>query len=257
VHPDCVDADNASGQWTKVPEPFATVQGVSGRCVCKKAACRRWCGLKDEKWPPGRKRAASEEAGASAAGTSSGVLPRPPWIRSIDQIWGVRCGVHALACDFPHISRPLPSCLVSLLSLFSLFSLRYADIDDLDEVTRSNLLPYPPAGALEYAVHGKYARTADDSNGVWGTWYIGLRELVQVFGKDEVAAKLAEFEAELKEAREEALEDIEIEEREEQEEAAAPAQSSQIRLVFHRYIRVCMYVRSVRAESLIHIYRGS
>ena len=126
--------------------------------------------------------------------------------------------MHALACDFPHISRPLPSCLVSL---FFLFSLRYADIDDLDEVTRSNLLPYPPAGALEYAVHGKYARTADDSNGVWGTWYIGLRELVQVFGKDEVATKLAEFEEEQKQAREEALEDIE--EGEEQEEAAAPA----------------------------------
>ena len=106
-------------------------------------------------------------------------------------------------------------------SLFSLFSLRYADIDDLDEVTRSNLLPYPPAGALEYAVHGKYARTADDSNGVWGTWYIGLRELVKVFGKDEVATKLAEFEEEQKQAREEALEDIE--EGEEQEEAAAPA----------------------------------
>ena len=221
VNPECVDAENASGQWTTVPEPFATVQGVSGRCVCKKAACRRWCGLKHEKQKPGRKRGFSEEAGASAAGTSNGVLPRPPWIRSIDQIWGVRCGVHALACDFPHISRPLPSCLVSL---FFLFSLRYADIDDLDEVTRSNLLPYPPAVALEYAVHGKYARTADDSNGVWGTWYIGLRELVQVFGKDEVATKLAEFEEEQKQAREEALEDIEIvEEGEEQEEAAAPA----------------------------------
>ena len=99
--------------------------------------------------------------------------------------------------------------------------LRYANIDALDEVTRANKLPYDPE--LEYAVHGKYARSADDTNGVFGTWYIGLNELVQTFGKEEVETKLAEFEAAAAAAREEALEAIELEAEQQQEEAAAPA----------------------------------
>ena len=69
------------------------------------------------------------------------------------------------------------------------------------------------------AVHGKYARSPDDSNGLFGTWYIGLSELVQTFGKEVVATKVAEFEAAATAAREEALGAIELEG---EEEAAPP-----------------------------------
>ena len=93
----------------------------------------------------------------------------------------------------------------------SLLSLRYADIDALDEVTRANKLSYPASSSLEYAVHGKFARNADDSNGLFGCWYIGLKELVQTFGKEQVETKVAEFEAAATAAREEALEAIELE----------------------------------------------
>ena len=101
--------------------------------------------------------------------------------------------------------------------------LRFADIDALDEVTRANKLPYDPSDSLQYAVHGKFARNADDNNGVFGTWYIGLNELVQTFGKEEVATKLEEFEAAAAAAREEALNAINPEAEQQQEEAAAPA----------------------------------
>jgi hypothetical protein len=93
--------------------------------------------------------------------------------------------------------------------------LRFADIDALDEVTRANKLPYDASSSLEYAVHGKYARSPDDSNGLFGTWYIGLSELVQTFGKEVVATKVAEFEAAATAAREEALGAIELEGEEE------------------------------------------
>ena len=97
--------------------------------------------------------------------------------------------------------------------------LRFADIDALVEVTRANKLPYDASSSLEYAVHGKYARSPDDSNGLFGTWYIGLSELVQTFGKEVVATKVAEFEAAATAAREEALGAIELEG---EEEAAPP-----------------------------------
>ena len=42
---------------------------------------------------------------------------------------------------------------------------RYVDIDKLTEVERGNRLPYSPSDALEYAVHGKWKRNEDDTNG--------------------------------------------------------------------------------------------
>jgi hypothetical protein len=95
VAPQCKDRDKSSGQWQFVPEPFATANGIKGKCVCKKADCLRWCGLKDAAQKPGRKqlkRLLAEEDGASiGVGRVVGErTPCPPFIISIDEIWGVR-----------------------------------------------------------------------------------------------------------------------------------------------------------------------
>ena len=92
---------------------------------------------------------------------------------------------------------------------------RYVDIDMLTEVERGNRLPYPPSDALEYAVHGKWKRNEDDSNGVHGCWYIPLKELMMTFKDDEeedkykfVREKIEEYEENLKEARLEGFENL-------------------------------------------------
>ena len=85
----------------------------------------------------------------------------------------------------------------------------------MEEVERGNKLPYNPADGLEYAVHGKWLRNSDDTNGVYGCWYVGLKELMRTFKDNEeedkhkfIRDKIKEFEAEHKEAREEAFETL-------------------------------------------------
>ena len=72
---------------------------------------------------------------------------------------------------------------------------RCVDIEELSEVERANVLPRGRSGMLEYAVHGKWRRTEDDTNGTHGCWYVGVDELVETFGAEAVNAKLAEYEA--------------------------------------------------------------
>ena len=217
ANPDCFTPDQAS-QWQYVPEAFAGARRPDTTCVCKKAVCLRWCGLRGPRQAPGRKRTTGEAGLATGSAGALRVpdeLPRPPIIRSIDQIWAVRCAALPLPlpCTFFTFSH-----LFTRLALLSL-PLRFADIDALDDVTRANKLPYDPSSSLEYAVHGNYARSADDSNGLYGCWYIGIDELVHTFGKEAVAAKVMAFEAEAVTAREEALDAIELEG---EEEAAPP-----------------------------------
>ena len=213
ANPDCFTPDQAS-QWQYVPEAFAGARRPDTTCVCKKAGCLRWCGLRGPKQVPGRKRATGEAglAAGAAAHRAPDELHCPPIIRSIDEIWAVRCAALPRTCAFFTFSHLFSRLLLS--SVLSL-ALRFADIDALDEVTRANKLPYDASSSLEYAVHGKYARSPDDSNGLFGTWYIGLSELVQTFGKEVVATKVAEFEAAATAAREEALGAIELEGEEE------------------------------------------
>ena len=85
----------------------------------------------------------------------------------------------------------------------------------MTEVERDNKLPHNPSEALEYAVHGKWRREVDDTNGRYGCWYIGLKELMRTFQDEEeedkhkfIRGKIEEFEKELKEAREEAFETL-------------------------------------------------
>ena len=74
---------------------------------------------------------------------------------------------------------------------------------------RGNKLGTEPA--LEYAVHGQYRRTADDSNGVHGCWWLSLLELVRTLGEDVVKEAVADFERELVSEREQAMTRVRIE----------------------------------------------
>jgi hypothetical protein len=84
----------------------------------------------------------------------------------------------------------------------------------MDEVGRGNALSYPKSAQLEYAVHGKFARTEDDKKGTYGCWYVPLRKLYAAFKDSEdfdLKDVIEEFEREQAEAREEAWADIEAE----------------------------------------------
>jgi len=54
---------------------------------------------------------------------------------------------------------------------------------------------------IEYAIHGRYRRHEADDNGLWGCWYIPLKELVTTFGEDILQPKLVVFEQKLAAAR--------------------------------------------------------
>ncbi len=78
----------------------------------------------------------------------------------------------------------------------------------LTEVERGNNLAFPPSSHLEYLVHGKYKRTEDDNKGVYGAWYVPLKELILTFGAEQMESKLEEWETSLAEARVDAFEAI-------------------------------------------------
>ena len=101
ANPDCFTPDQAS-QWQYVPEAFAGARRPDTTCVCKKAGCLRWCGLRGPKQVPGRKRATGEAglAAGAAAHRAPDELHCPPIIRSIDEIWAVRCAALPRTCAF-------------------------------------------------------------------------------------------------------------------------------------------------------------
>ena len=101
ANPDCFTPDQAS-QWQYVPEAFAGARRPDTTCVCKKAGCLRWCGLRGPKQVPGCKRATGEAglAAGAAAHRAPDELHCPPIIRSIDEIWAVRCAALPRTCAF-------------------------------------------------------------------------------------------------------------------------------------------------------------
>ena len=77
----------------------------------------------------------------------------------------------------------------------------------MDGEARGNALPHARSRALEYAVNGRWRRSEGDANGVFGTWYVGVPELVETFGAAAVNEKLAAFAAAQAAAREQAVAD--------------------------------------------------
>ena len=86
-----------------------------------------------------------------------------------------------------------------------------------DEEERGNPLPHPRSRALEYAVHGKWRRSESDLRGVYGAWWVGVRQLVATFGKEAVREKIEAYKAAQATASERALSDAERAEEEEGE----------------------------------------
>ena len=77
----------------------------------------------------------------------------------------------------------------------------------MGEEARGNALPHARERHLEYAVNGRWRRSETDANGVYGTWYVGVPELVDTFGAAAVNEKLAAFAAAQAAARERAVAD--------------------------------------------------
>ena len=94
---------------------------------------------------------------------------------------------------------------------------RYIEFELLDDWERGNALGVEPA--LEYAVHGQYRRTEDDTNGVYGCWWLSLLELVRTLGEEKVTGAVDAFERELVRERKNAMTRVRSELEEEAREA--------------------------------------
>ena len=79
----------------------------------------------------------------------------------------------------------------------------------MEDWERGNALSFEPV--LEYAVHGKFRRMADDTNGIYGCWWLSLLELVRTLGEAVVKEAVAGFERELVSEREQAMTRVRIE----------------------------------------------
>ena len=89
---------------------------------------------------------------------------------------------------------------------------------------RGNKLPWPKSSTLEYAIHGKFLRSADDSNGMFSAYWVPMKKLVLSVGKELVVEKLKEYEEEARRVREEAIDECVAEIAEEEADAAAAAE---------------------------------
>ena len=90
---------------------------------------------------------------------------------------------------------------------------------DLREVK----LPYAPdASSMEYAIHGRFKKPPVNGielgNGTWGCWYMTLKQLVRDLNKEEATELLKQFESDLAEARQEAIDDIDLDNLEEEDD---------------------------------------
>ena len=94
-------------------------------------------------------------------------------------------------------------------------------VGPVGEEARGNKLPHARSRFLEYAVHGKWRRSENDANGVHGTWFIGVPQLVATFGAEAVEAKLSAYATAQAAARREAIDDA-------LREIAEPAEAAEV-----------------------------
>ena len=90
---------------------------------------------------------------------------------------------------------------------------------DLREVK----LAYAPAAtSMEYAIHGRFKKPPVNGielgNGVWGCWYMTLKQLVRDLNKEDTTELLKQFESDLAEAREDAINGIDLDNLEEDDD---------------------------------------
>ena len=92
-----------------------------------------------------------------------------------------------------------------LTVLVSFVARRYVDLETLGEEERGNMLSNEVL-RLEYAVHGKFARSETDKNGVHDAFWVPLTTLAEQFERDDLEAKLEAYETRLNEQRTRAVE---------------------------------------------------
>ena len=92
-----------------------------------------------------------------------------------------------------------------LTVLVSFVARRYVDLETLGEEERGNMLSNE-VRRLEYAVHGKFARSETDKNGVHDAFWVPLTTLAEQFDRDDLEAKLEAYETRLNEQRTRAVE---------------------------------------------------
>ena len=126
-NPECKAETCAGEQWHYLPEGFPAkypeLELDQDDCVCKRADCWRWIGVKDEAKKPGRRPAKKVKLNEPAVAVAlvkadERKLLRPPILVRIDQIWGCRCRcrprtlsrTHPLARLRAASPTSLPSC---------------------------------------------------------------------------------------------------------------------------------------------------
>ena len=174
-------------QWTFIPESFQGWEDLAedhNNCVCRSRDCRDFVGL-----PPlsGLKRQAVAEGIAVQP-----AVPRPQFVRQIDEIWGVRCACRVRALPCPDLtSHPCG---------------RYANLAELSEEDRENKLEVK---TVEYLVHGIFARSekgmGEGKNGLPGAWWFDLDEILATIAEDDLKQKLQAFEQAQLATRDEAI----------------------------------------------------
>ena len=100
---------------------------------------------------------------------------------------------------------------------------RYADIATMNPDLREVKLAYAPAAtSMEYAIHGRFKKPPVNGielgNGVWGCWYMTLKQLVLDLNKEDTTELLKQFESDLAEAREDAINGIDLDNLEEDDD---------------------------------------
>ena len=193
-NPDCkgVGAPNPSGgQWRCIPDEFEgeLADGCQG-CVCKRDPCADFAGLRAY-GKSGKRKAA--EAAVGVPLKPAAYPPRPPELREIQQVWGLRCALQVA-------SPALPSSTVR--------ARRFANHEELyaeDETLVENRLVHDACETVEYLVHGKYGRGDHDANGKYGVWWCEMDFLVTQLGEAAVNDFLEGWEEGLRGVRERAM----------------------------------------------------
>ena len=224
----CDDPERENTQYYYVPEAYKAAHPEKNlgedACVCKGANCRREVGLKEPPGVPGRKPKVAKlndtAVGVALSGSTS--IPTGYKLMEPAEIWGVRYAITARsspAC-FPR-TADLTACHLS--SLECLPVRRYADIATMHPDLHEVRLRYAPdATSMEYAVHGRFCKPPVDgielTNGVWGCFYMSLRQMVRDMNKEEVTNMMLHFENDLAEARAESIDELPDEEEEEEDD---------------------------------------
>ena len=189
AHPGCKKPEgNDRTQWTLIPESFQGWDGLAeghNGCVCRCRDCRDFVGLIP--YSGQRKRPALAEGIAVQP-----AVPRPQFVRQIDEIWGVRCACRVCALACPDLtSHPCG---------------RYANLAELSEEDRENKLEVK---TVEYLVHGIFARSekgmGEGKNGLPGAFWFDLDKILATITEDDLKQKLQAFEQAQQETRNEAI----------------------------------------------------